>query len=485
LKFLVKKQFLFFAVLFTLVILRFFFIDGGATKALYDFDEARYAEVAKNILKTNNWWVQHAGGPDDVKGLYLWKPPLHPIVIALSYKLFGVNELGVRFPTLLFFLGNCVVLFFLAKHFFQKQKIVPYLATILFIFFPDNAFLYSQGIAEQQLLFFNLLALLFAVQKKQSFSIVGGLFWGLAILTKGFAAWWVPALLIIEYIKSKNKSDLYNALLFIFIGLVVALPWHIFMYSQFGKLFIDNYVLVNTIGRSLGAAANIAPFWWYGAWMTWSWRPLIFLIPFMISSFKFQNSRFPIWFLLILIPFSFVKSKVWWYIFPASIPLLLLSLDVIMTNPFSVLLSVVISMLPIWEMGALPIKWQMAFFVLYVFGIFFVNTKIKMNATKELKNSAIVGVIIISLLFSLKTSTQNSDKNKDLKMLFTRNKTFDLSTYKMPYEASLFYSNNATIKRDDLNSRYIITKREYANNVENNYWLIDREGEFMLMKKMR
>jgi len=534
-----KKNILFFIFLFVFVVLRFFLIDHGATKALYDFDEARYAQVARNIIKTNNWTYLIGGYPDNVAvknvGMVdFWKPPLHPILIALSYKLFGSNELAVRLPSLLFFLGNCVLVLFFAKLLAEKNKVLPYLAVVLFALLPDNAFLYSQGIAEQQLLFFNLLAIVLITQSQKGkmrdwipacagmtplrqgyeghskrgvgmiersmrmgMYVLAGISWGLAILTKGAAAWWVPLIIPVLIINTNNeKNDRSNSTIFTLIqlfiagALVVSLPWHLYMYLKFGRLFIDHYLLVNTIGRSLGTTSNIAPIWWYGAWMIWNWRPIIFLLPLIMGQIINTNNwannqnnnlrKILLWFLLIIIPFSLVKSKVWWYIYPAAIPLILLSAEEVVSNPLMVLFSVVVSMLTIWDMGAMYIKIQLISFVLYCGMAYFINIKIK--GQKRFQTYAIIGVILVSLFFSIQRSMTYTDINKDLKQLFMRNEVNDLSVYKMPYEAALSYANLGEIKRDDLHSSFVITKKENASALQNVYKVIDEQGEFVLMK---
>ncbi len=61
---------------------------------LMDTTEARYAEIARIMVETNDWitpWFDY--------GVPFWgKPPLSFWITAISFKLFGVNEFAARFP---------------------------------------------------------------------------------------------------------------------------------------------------------------------------------------------------------------------------------------------------------------------------------------------------------------------------------------------------------------------------------------------------
>ncbi|CAM3611941.1 ArnT family glycosyltransferase [Vibrio aquimaris] len=61
---------------------------------LMDTTEARYGEMARLMVETNNWIT-----PQFDYGVPFWgKPPLFAWMSALGIKLFGVNEFAVRFP---------------------------------------------------------------------------------------------------------------------------------------------------------------------------------------------------------------------------------------------------------------------------------------------------------------------------------------------------------------------------------------------------
>src|SRR3989442_501161 len=75
---------------------------GGA--ALFEPDEGRNAEKAREILLTEDWVTPH----DDFLPV-LDKPIFFYWLVAFSYKLFEVSELSARLPSALTSLG-CILL---------------------------------------------------------------------------------------------------------------------------------------------------------------------------------------------------------------------------------------------------------------------------------------------------------------------------------------------------------------------------------------
>jgi 4-amino-4-deoxy-L-arabinose transferase-like glycosyltransferase len=65
-------------------------------RGLWEPDEARYAEIPREMLATGNWLTPKLNGV-----LYFEKPPLQYWLSALSMKLFGVNGVAAKLPLLL------------------------------------------------------------------------------------------------------------------------------------------------------------------------------------------------------------------------------------------------------------------------------------------------------------------------------------------------------------------------------------------------
>jgi 4-amino-4-deoxy-L-arabinose transferase-like glycosyltransferase len=95
-----------------LVLLFAFLVRLGSLGAypLFDNTESRYAEIAREMVATNNWIT-----PQFDYGVAYWgKPPLSTWASAIMLKVFGNNEFGVRFSSLLFGVGIVWLVYLLA-----------------------------------------------------------------------------------------------------------------------------------------------------------------------------------------------------------------------------------------------------------------------------------------------------------------------------------------------------------------------------------
>jgi 4-amino-4-deoxy-L-arabinose transferase-like glycosyltransferase len=85
--------------------------------SLWDEDEAAYAGFGMTILETGDW----------VEPAYQWsvihrKTPFHFWSVAISYKIFGVNEFALRIPSVLAILLTCWFVFLLGRPLFGQKN---------------------------------------------------------------------------------------------------------------------------------------------------------------------------------------------------------------------------------------------------------------------------------------------------------------------------------------------------------------------------
>src|ERR1051326_526477 len=214
------------------------------------WDEQYHALVAKNMMQhpftpmlvTNpvlpyyfeNWSKNH---------IWLHKQPLFLWQMALSMKLFGVNEFAVRLPSAIMS-ALCVLLIFRMGKLLMNEKVGWYAA---FLFAFSNFQLeFALGRINTD---HNDLAFMFYVtasiwawleyehSKKIKWIILTGVFSGMAVLVKWLTGLlvfggWTLALLFVKEERSKWKN--YRNILFsFFIALAVFLPWQIYKSMMF------------------------------------------------------------------------------------------------------------------------------------------------------------------------------------------------------------------------------------------------------------
>ena len=109
-----------------LVFIRAFF---NASLPLMDQTEARYAEIARLMVDTQNWIVLQI----DYNIPFWAKPPLSTWAAAISIFLFGFHSFFVRLP---YFIVNIALALGIPKV-FPVQKVPPYLLSIILFTLPE------------------------------------------------------------------------------------------------------------------------------------------------------------------------------------------------------------------------------------------------------------------------------------------------------------------------------------------------------------
>lgn len=215
---------------------------------LFDWDEINFAEIAREMLVSNNY-----GEPQMNFVPFTEKPPLFFWLQAISMKIFGVNEFAARFPNAL--LG--VLVLPLLYHTGKKLKdnrfgilwALVYVGTVL----PHLYF--KSGIIDPWFNFFifsSLHCLVLSAWKKTAHKnntwllIAGGAFLGLAVLTKGPAALLILGLVFVVYWLSEKFRMFISVpqlLIFALSTLFVTGLWFGINYLQHGSKFMVDFTI--------------------------------------------------------------------------------------------------------------------------------------------------------------------------------------------------------------------------------------------------
>jgi 4-amino-4-deoxy-L-arabinose transferase-like glycosyltransferase len=243
-----KSNFSFAVALLVLagLILRFYL---AADFYLHAWDERYHALVAKNMLTDpfrpilfkeallpydyTDWTNNH---------VWLHKQPFSLWMMALSMKIFGVNELALRLPSILFS-SACIVLTYrigwrlLNKH---VGYIAAFLCAIHGLIIELTSGRVTTDHVDIAFLFFITLGIYFAVEfaerKKQILNVFCGIAVGIAILCK-----WLPALIVfgvwffLQLNKECNitKRILFSGIVLVVFTVLVALPWQVYIHLNF------------------------------------------------------------------------------------------------------------------------------------------------------------------------------------------------------------------------------------------------------------
>ncbi len=231
-----------------------FFIPFLGGVHLFDWDEVNFAEIAREMIVTNNYLqVQINFEP------FFEKPPLFFWFQVLSMKLFGVNEFAARFPNAVFGIFTLLILYKIGTTLFNPKFgfiwALAYFGSIL----PH--FYFRSGIIDPVFNLFIFLGIYFFVKFKWKnenlegillsktkglYLLLGGLFIGLAILTKGPVAYLIVFLTMIVYWVSRRFKMFVSIPQFIlysaYAGLIM-LIWFGVEWMNNGPEFIIEFIV--------------------------------------------------------------------------------------------------------------------------------------------------------------------------------------------------------------------------------------------------
>lgn len=319
--------------LFYFVFLFFIVFVNNHNVSLWDQDEAAYAGFAKEMLQSGNWLI-----PDFMWSEIHRKTPLHFWNIALSYKIFGINEFSVRFPSALYSFLTYLLIYFAGRSLFGRK--VAFLSVVVIsttLFIPSLA---KISVTDATLLFYTTVcafALLFII-KERSFKWVF-FFWvsfALALLTKGppiilFTAA-LGGLLLLFHPNRKNLIIL-HPWFFLPLAVLPLFIWGYLVSQKDGGVFItwliDWYILKRVGGSVLGQT---------GPPGTHLLSLFVFFIPYLMffpkaiwiglsSIFKKEkeiNFLLSAWFIAGWFLYEWSPSKLPAYVIAAHVPLAIL-----------------------------------------------------------------------------------------------------------------------------------------------------------------
>jgi 4-amino-4-deoxy-L-arabinose transferase-like glycosyltransferase len=275
-----------------LALVAFILLFGNNWVSLWDQDEAAYAGFAKNMVESGNWLMPE----------FMWsevhrKPPLHFWNIAISYKIFGINEFAVRFPSVIFVLLTLALTFFGGRKIFGERESFNGMVVLSTSFLVMS--LAKVSVTDATLLFFTTLcavSMLHVLLYRSKLWIF--LFWlgfAMALLTKG-----PPIILFtgvfafILFVLHPNRKNLLQLHPWFFLPVALLPLWYwgyLCTQAEGGKEFIewmiDWYILKRVGWQRVWANRSSRNAL---AWLTRFLFALFFILP--KSNFQWRKKYF-------------------------------------------------------------------------------------------------------------------------------------------------------------------------------------------------
>ena len=305
---------------------------------LMDKTEARYAEIARIMVETNNWILLQI----DYNIPFWAKPPLSTWLTAISIKLFGLYEFYIRLPYLI---TTIIIVLFISRYDKIENKIF-FLTPLILLLMPEF-YLHAGVVSTDTILNFSIILVMLsfweAVGKKSGLKWWYGFFIGigLGLLSKG------PIILILtlppifiwllvykEELKKLKKIPILSGLSLTFL---ISFPWYYFTELK-SPGFIDYFIYGEHFRRffdsgwkgDLYGFAKQQPYgiiWLFSTMAIFPWSLLIIsrIRKIIKEAYKNKWVCFLVsWMLFTPVFFTFSSSLIHTYTLPIAVPAALL-----------------------------------------------------------------------------------------------------------------------------------------------------------------
>ena len=302
---------------------------------IFDWDESRHGVNAFEMIQSGDYLVHTYAGDVDYWNA---KPPLSMWQIALGYKLFGYNTLGLRFFSAFYFVLIVLIsMLFLKKHAGAIASISG--GMIFAAVMPRFFHLFRTGDADAQtffLIFLGCLSLFYAYYKSPKYLLGVGFCTSLVFLSKGMHC--ITLLLMFAFslllLRKVRKFKFFKEICLLYLPTLIlpALAWGIARYNYDGFDFLSRMVFFDVVSRVRWAIeGHVGGYEFYFVGMHGVLGMVLFYGLLLVSltgvviGITKKNPLFVTVFgLVVLFPlvlFNIANTKIIWYMYPIMIGL--------------------------------------------------------------------------------------------------------------------------------------------------------------------
>ena len=306
------------------------FLVNLGSGPLWVADEQTYSQWAFHMFRTGDYLTPWAFGEIT---FWIAKPPLYMWLMSLSYQVFGVSNFSSRLWSPIFGSLSLVVVFYLGKTLYNRKT--GFLAAIVLGTFTTFFSFARHAMTDVPFVFFILASIYFFVLSEKTentkrYAVLSGLFFGLTLMTKQIQALLIPLIIFAYLVAAKKNLKFLFAKpfkLFLGVGILVFSPWLIYMTLTFGPTFWDSYFIYSGFTRTVSPIEGHAgDCLFYFSYLFTSEYPIwAILLPFSAGLCAFnavikrlkEDTLILVWMVIVLAVFTFVQTKLYWYILPA------------------------------------------------------------------------------------------------------------------------------------------------------------------------
>ena len=257
----------------------FFFHLG--TYGFWEPDEARYGEIAREMIELRDYIVPHLNYV-----AYIEKPPLLYWLTTLSYRLFGINEFAARIiPAISALLGVLATFILAARTMGRRRAIMAAAILATAPLYAVMAQVLTTDMLLSALITIAMLALFFHFQEGGIWCWIAYVAMALATLTKGPIGIVLPTMTMLIFLwweRALNGSmRRFHAIAGGAIILAIVAPWFVAI-SIREPGFVDFYFIGEHVRRFFDASfSHGEPFYFYVPVILAGLLPWSMLVPFL------------------------------------------------------------------------------------------------------------------------------------------------------------------------------------------------------------
>jgi len=295
---------------------------------LWVADEQVYSQMAYHMFKTGDYLTPSTYGE---LGIWTGKPPLLMWLITISYQLFGVTNFATRFFIPFFSVLSLVFVFYLGKKLYNQT--VGFLSAIVLGTFTTFYSFSRHAMIDIPLVCFIVASLYFFILGTEEkgnikYSLLSGVCFGLAFLTKQTGALLIPLIIIVYLLLTRRKINFLltkQFLLLLGTSFLIIKPWLIYMTARFGIDFWNCYFFYSAISRAVTPLEEHSEsYLYYFNYLATNENLLwVVMLPFAVGLtvyFAFKHSKADIlvisWISIVMLVFFFAQTKIYYYILP-------------------------------------------------------------------------------------------------------------------------------------------------------------------------
>lgn len=295
---------------------------------LANWDEAWYGSIARGISETGNFMKMDWRGKT-----YYHHPPLGFILMAISIKIFGTTEFAVRFVSA--FLGLCsiIILYLIGKKLF-KSNLVGIVASLILGTSVWYLIRTRSGDLDSIFIFFSLLTVYFSLKVKENFNwfIATMIAFACLMMSKTLAGASIGLLIFFNNIVDvfKSKKNFLKAIVGVFLFFTIVTPWYYVQLTSFEHFYEEHFIAVGMRNKSWSSLLHLESYLplfylhmgirkWYYIWIA--------SVGLIILTFRFIKKEFfmlLLWNFIVLYPFLTTSETHIWHLIPVYLPISLL-----------------------------------------------------------------------------------------------------------------------------------------------------------------